>query len=147
MTSAPTGRTIRGMELQERVTDADRQRAALDVQAAVGDGLLELGEADERLAAVWQARTSYELELARAELPTSWLAQRRREEAAQQALVLARKTLPAHVRSWLGMVALFIAIWALTTPDGHFWPIWPALGTGVCLVGHVAAARRVPVTP
>ena len=19
-------------------------------------------------------------------------------------------------------------IWALTTPQGHFWPIWPALG-------------------
>jgi hypothetical protein len=21
-----------------------------------------------------------------------------------------------------------IAIWALTTPNGHFWPIWPAIG-------------------
>lgn len=132
------------MELQERVTDAERRRVAADVEAAVGDGLLELAEADERLAAVWAARTAGDLELARAELPAAWLRERRRREAAQQAAVLARRSLPAHVRSWLMLVGLLVTIWALTTPGGYFWPVWPALGTSICLVGHVAAARRVP---
>lgn len=130
------------MELQERVTDRERRRAAADVEAAVGDGLLDLSEADQRLAHVWSARTAGELERARAELPASWLKQRRRAEAALAAHEQARRALPAHVRSWLALVALLVTIWALTTPGGYFWPVWPALGTGICLAGHVAAARR-----
>jgi hypothetical protein len=132
------------VDLQERITDAERARAAADVQAAAGDGLLTLDEADERLAQVWAAHTSGELALARAELPARWLKERRRHEAALEAASLARKTLPAHIRSWLMLVALFVGIWALTTPGGYFWPVWPAMGTGICLVGHVAAARRAP---
>ena len=131
-----------GRNTAERVTDDERRRAAADVEAAVGDGLLDLAEADARLAQVWAARTSADLAAARAELPSSWLADRRRAEAAAQAARLARTTLPAHVRSWLGLVALLVTIWALTTPGGYFWPVWPAMGTGICLVGHVAAARR-----
>lgn len=130
------------MDLQERVTDQERRRAAEDVTAAVGDGLLDLSEADERLGQVWASRTSGELAAVRDELPQAWLRERRRREAARQAAVMARRTLPAHVRSWLMLVALFVTIWALTTPGGYFWPAWPALGTGICLVGHVAAARR-----
>ena len=130
------------MDLQERVTDSERRRAAADVEAAVGDGLLDLAEADERLAQVWAARTAGELELARAELPATWLRQRRRAERALVAHEQARRALPAHVRSWLALVVLLVTVWALTTPGGYFWPVWPALGTGICLAGHVAAARR-----
>ena len=132
------------MDLQERVTDQDRQRAAADVQAAVGDGLLTLDEADTRLAQVWRARTSGELVAVRDELPKQWLKERRRHEAALQAATLARRSLPGHVRSWLMLMALLVGIWALTTPGGYFWPVWPALGTGICLAGHVSAARRAP---
>ena len=131
--------------LQERVTDDERRKAAADVEAAVGDGLLTLDEAEDRLGRVWAARTAADLAAVRAELPARWLKERRRHEAALEAARLARQTLPAHVRSWLGLVALFVVIWALTSgPDSYFWPIWPALGTGVCLAGHVAAARRAP---
>ena len=133
------------MELQERVTDDERRRAADDVTAAVGDGLLDLSEADERLAQVWSARTAGELELARAELPTAWLEQRRRAERASLAHEQARRALPAAVRSWLALMTLLVAIWALTSgPGGYFWPVWPALGTGIGLACHVAAARRGP---
>ena len=130
--------------VQERVTDDERRRAADDLSAAVGAGLLDLDEVDERLAQVWAARTSGALDAVRADLPQAWLRERRRQEAAEQAARLARTTLPAHIRSWLMLVGLLVAIWALTTPGGYFWPVWPALGTGVCLVGHVAAARRTP---
>ena len=131
------------MDLQERVTDQERRRAAADVEAAVGDGLLDLSEADTRLAHIWSARTAGELELARAELPASWLKQRRRAEMALVAHEQARRALPAAVRSWLALMALLVTIWALTSgPDGYFWPVWPALGTGIGLACHVAAARR-----
>jgi len=44
-----------------RASDADRDRFAELVQAAVGDGRLDLAEADERLTAVYRARTYPEL--------------------------------------------------------------------------------------
>jgi hypothetical protein len=46
-----------------------RLRAADDIAAAAGAGLLGLDEADERLGTVWAARTADELEHARAGLP------------------------------------------------------------------------------
>jgi hypothetical protein len=132
------------VDLQERVTDRQRERAAADVQAAVGDGLLTLDEADVRLAQVWAARTSGELVRVHEELPAGWLKERRRHEASVEARTLARKALPAHVRSWLMLMSLLVGIWFLTTPGDYFWPVWPALGTGMCLAGHIAAARRAP---
>jgi hypothetical protein len=83
-----------------------------------------------------------ELERVRAGLPHGWLAQRRRAEAAERQRQLARRALPAHAGAWLALVTLLVVIWALTTPGGYFWPVWPALGTGTCLIGHISAARR-----
>ncbi|MBA3437053.1 MAG: XRE family transcriptional regulator, partial [Thermoleophilaceae bacterium] len=31
-------------------------------------------------------------------------------------------------------MALLVAIWALTG-EGYFWPVWPALGWGIGLMG------------
>lgn len=52
-----------------RVGDADRERAAQHLQAAVADGQLDLDELDERLAAVYSARTRVELAAVTADLP------------------------------------------------------------------------------
>jgi hypothetical protein len=132
---------------QDLVDDTGRLRAADDVAAAAGAGLLGLDEADGRLAAVWAARTEDELERARAGLPRAWLAERRRAEAAERRRQQARRGLPAHALGWLALVGLLVVIWALTTPGGYFWPVWPALGTATCLVGQVAAARRPARSP
>jgi hypothetical protein len=35
-----------------------------------------------------------------------------------------------------------VVLWALTTPGGYFWPVWRRSGTGTCLIGQIAAARR-----
>ncbi|WP_053202738.1 DUF1707 SHOCT-like domain-containing protein [Jiangella muralis] len=53
----------------ERVSDADRERAAEFVQAALGDGRIGLDEIDERLGAVLAARTRGDLEAALVHLP------------------------------------------------------------------------------
>lgn len=51
-----------------RVRDADRQKVAEIVRDAAGDGRLSLDELDERLDAVWQARTYADLEPITADL-------------------------------------------------------------------------------
>ncbi|WP_051426343.1 DUF1707 SHOCT-like domain-containing protein [Jiangella gansuensis] len=53
----------------ERVSDADRERAAEFVQTALGDGRIGLDEIDERLGAVMAARTRGDLEAALVHLP------------------------------------------------------------------------------
>ncbi|BCJ30749.1 DUF1707 SHOCT-like domain-containing protein [Actinocatenispora sera] len=47
--------------VQQRASDTDRSQFAEVVQAAVGDGRLDLAEADDRLARVYAARTIAEL--------------------------------------------------------------------------------------
>lgn len=123
------------------VTDEERLRAAGKLEAAAAAGILTLAEVDLRLRDVWHARTRAEVAALVGDLPPEWLRARRRAEAAAQAARTARRTLPAHVRSWLVLAALLVGIWALTTPGGYFWPVWPMLGTGICLAGHVKAAR------
>lgn len=127
----------------DRISDDDRKRAANDIAAAAGAGLVDLGDADGLLARVWSARTRSELVAALDRLPGQWLARRRRAEDAAWERDRTRQALHGLALRWLGLVALLVAVWALTTPGGYFWPVWPALGTGSCLLGQVAAARGV----
>lgn len=53
----------------ERISDADRERAAELVRAAFGDGRIDLDEIDGRLGAVMAARTRGDLEAALVHLP------------------------------------------------------------------------------
>lgn len=57
-----------------RASDLDREAAAEQVQAAASDGRLELDELDERLTAVYQAKTRSELAVATSDLETAALA-------------------------------------------------------------------------
>src|SRR4051794_5831654 len=52
-----------------RASDADRERVAAVLRQAAGEGRLELVELDERLAAVYAARTYAELEPITHDLP------------------------------------------------------------------------------
>jgi hypothetical protein len=42
----------------------------------------------------------------------------------------------AELRRFLATSILLVAIWALTGA-GYFWPVWPILGWGVCIMGPV----------
>jgi hypothetical protein len=44
------------------------------------------------------------------------------------------------VRTYLAVMALLVAIWALAGA-GYFWPVWPAVGWGFFLLGGPAARR------
>ena len=45
-----------------------------------------------------------------------------------------------HLRSYLLVMALLVAIWALTGA-GYFWPVWPALGWGIGILSHASTLR------
>ncbi|MEV5648046.1 DUF1707 domain-containing protein [Nocardia sp. NPDC052254] len=54
-----------------RVTDHERAQVARQLDMALGDGSLDLTELDQRLAAVYAARTRAELEAVTADLPVA----------------------------------------------------------------------------
>jgi type VI protein secretion system component VasF len=117
-------------EIQLRASDADRE-AVVDRLAAHGAaGRLEAEELEERTAAALRARTVAQLEALEADLP------------AEPARAARGARLPAlgRFRVYLPVIALLVAIWAVTGA-GYFWPMWPALGWGVALLGPGSCGR------
>jgi len=95
-----------------RVGDRERERVARVLRAAVGEGLLTLGEGDERLAAAYGARYRHELGRLTADLPDDGLpligAELRAEAwAAGRGRLLRRAAFVAVAGAFL--VALWVA--------------------------------------
>jgi len=114
------------------------------VSDAAAEGYLGMGELDERFSAVWSARTRRELEDVVADLPAAWIRERARRAAGLRTGRQARSTVAPQLRSYLSVMALLVPIWlAVGVAAGAWypWPIWPALGWGLGLVGRARAAR------
>jgi Domain of unknown function (DUF1707)/2TM domain len=120
-------------DLDLRVSDADREHLVERLRRAAGEGRLDLAELDERLTAAYAARTRGDLEALVRDLPR----ERERDRGRHPAGVTRQ---PDFV-PYLGVMALLVAIWALTGM-GYFWPVWPALGWGLGLVLRVPACRK-----
>ena len=49
----------------------------------------------------------------------------------------ARRRLEARAGSWrflalwAVLAVLFVGIWAVSSPGGYFWPVWPIIGVGI----------------
>ena len=114
-----------------RASDADRERVAERLRTAAGEGRLTPVELEERLEGAFSARTGAELEPLVADLPEAVAAPPRREPR--------RIWDSEHVRAYVSVSVMLVAIWALTGA-GYFWPIWPILGWGI---GVVADAGRL----
>lgn len=52
-------------------------------------------------------------------------------ERRARGLVIAKTVYKSVMALWVLALAGMVLIWALTTPDGYFWPVWPALGMSV----------------
>jgi len=48
----------------------------------------------------------------------------------------------AHLRTYLTVAAVLVAVWLLTTPGGYFWPAWPLLFWGWFVFLHHRTTRR-----
>jgi len=116
---------------QIRVGDAERARVADLLAEHHAAGRLTLAELDERLTAVWSARTRDEVTAPLADLPAA--------PGTPTAAVPRRSAADigwwVHLGSYLAVIVGLWLIWALTGA-GYPWPIWPMLGWGMGLLGH-----------
>jgi hypothetical protein len=137
-----------------RAGDADRERVAERLRVALEEGRLNLDEYDERLRRVYTSRTYADLDTLIADIPgvtppsQSHLAPLSREGMAARWQADAtgrypdatRRWLLSHWDTWLPVVAVCVAIWAvasvLTGDVGYFWPGWVAGPWGALLVAQ-----------
>ena len=112
---------------EQRASDAEREAAAERLRVAAGDGRLDPDELEERLEQAYAARTVGELEALTRDLPEAGGALAERESVWRS----------EHVReklaSFIVVNTVCVTIWLATGADGHFWPVWVMLGTGIAL--------------
>src|SRR5581483_261645 len=109
-----------------RVSDEDRERCAQALREHFAAGRLTQDELDERVQAVYAARTHGELAKLTADLPLlpASPAQRRAELAARRAH-LQRRLLQQSGGAMAAFVVCTV-IWLASGASGQFWPMWVA---------------------
>lgn len=135
-----------------RVGDPERERIAARLGLAFTQGYLSIEEYENRLGQAFAAQTAGDLERLTTDLPVEEISRRdpRRQTARRHA---ARRGLQVHLISYVAMSLLMIGIWlsvGVATDSWYFWPIWPILGVGIGVVGHMisyAQARPVESSP
>jgi hypothetical protein len=114
-----------------RASDAQRDRAAAELREHYAAGRLTEDEFNERLDAIYKARTQGELRELRRDLPVlvqrTEPAERRRKQAADVMRQTGAATVPFIICT---------AIWAFAG-GGDFWPIWLLLIPLITLVRNV----------
>ncbi len=123
-----------------RASDSEREYVARIMQAAAAQGLLTLDEADERLAAVYAARTRADLAPLTTDLPDGG---RRLMENTPEAHSAARTGLFRHAITVAVVALVLVGVW-FATGAWFFWPAWPLAFMAFSLFGH---ARRIGVVP
>jgi hypothetical protein len=117
-----------------RISDEDRECAAREIREHFAAGRLSEEELDERVQAVYQARTADELERLRADLPRlPATAAEQRAELVARRRDLQRRLLQQTGRA-LAPFAICTGIWIASGASGSFWPIWILLVAVIPLV-------------
>lgn len=130
-----------------RISNADRDQAIAQLQAALDEGRIDLAEFDERAKTAYEAKTNAELDLIFDDLPGG-----RPKEGevvpAEPAEAPERDhprgprfhQLPA-LRGLVTVGVITTGVWAassIASGEWHyFWPIWPILGLGIATIMQV----------
>jgi uncharacterized protein DUF1707/2TM domain-containing protein len=131
----------------QRVSDADRERAVEVLGAHVVSGSLTPDELVQRTEAVLSARTRGELRYALRDLPAL---------PRPPLLVRAAELVPlrAHVAAFVAVSVVLVGVWAATrdrdpspTDEGFglLWPFWVMLVWAVPLVAQALYVLRRPL--
>lgn len=128
----------------QRASDDDRQRTVTRLRDAAGDGVLDLDELEERIGAVYSAKTLPELAQLTVDLP-----ELRPNVTPAPPPPAAKHPIPAlqnagfqhHLTVYVLTIGMLIGIWMLSG-FGHFWPFYPAAGWGIGLGSHFMAVNR-----
>jgi len=139
-----------------RASDEDRRRVVDELQRHYVAGRLAQHELDDRVGRALAARTFGDLDRELHDLPHDWTTRPSPPEAAapggedgdedREAATTAwgDGSFRTHATSYVLVMTLLVAIWALTSPGGYFWPVWPMLGWGFGLVAHGLVPRGTP---
>nr|WP_296073534.1 DUF1707 domain-containing protein [uncultured Actinoplanes sp.] len=110
-----------------RAGDADRQLVADRLRAALEEGRLDLHEYDERVQRAYAAKTYGDLDGLLTDLPGSLAVQPPVEPMVRVAHP-TREWLATVWGSWLGVVAITTAVWAVSCVAAgqmnYYWPVW-----------------------
>ena len=124
-----------------RVSDAERQRVVDRLRDETAAGRLTLDEFDERVGEALAARTRADLMRCLRELPDPAIEV---SALADEPPDLERRARRRHWTSVRNEAAGFVSangicigIWTAAGADGHFWPIWILIPTGIGLVEKV----------
>ena len=134
-------------DVEQRVSDADRERAVEVLGAHMVSGALSADDLAARSEIVLGARTRADLERALRGLPPL---------PRRPVLVRAAEAVPlrTHVIVYVLVNAVLVALWAATrergpgTTDEGFrllWPFWVMLVWGIPLVAHALYSLRQPL--
>jgi hypothetical protein len=121
---------VRTADPRVRVGDAERDRVIDQLADHHAAGRLTLAEFEDRMAAASTARTGADLAVLTADLPAPTAPPSPARRAAR------RLDLDPAVRTYLAVMALLWLIWLLTGA-GYPWPVWPMLGWGIGVAGHL----------
>jgi Domain of unknown function (DUF1707) len=117
-----------------RASDEQRDRAAQEIREHFAAGRLTDEELDERVQAVYSARTEGELGALMADLPKLPATRaQQKAEIAQRRRHLQRR-LFQEAGGGSGAFIICTAIWLASGASGFFWPIFVALAVLVPLV-------------
>jgi hypothetical protein len=147
------------------LSEVERERVIRDLTRHCGDGRLTLDELEERVAEVYAATSTAEIDHALRFLPAQPLAMPTPPKEAPKPSSTSVSTpfsVPAHVSHhgsvdprrageialrihlavYLSVIGLLVAIWIMTG-FGYPWPMWPAMTWGVALSIHAGVHKAV----
>ncbi|WP_158299682.1 DUF1707 SHOCT-like domain-containing protein [Glycomyces paridis] len=127
-----------------RISNADRDKAIEQLQAALDEGRIDLAEFDDRTRSAYEAKTNAELDLIFDDLPGG----RPKKGEVVQAEAEEESCEPArsgHGWGWVhetpalralvlvgGICTLIWLAGSVSSGDfGNFWPIWPIMGLSI----------------
>ena len=127
-----------------RVGDPERESTAARLGLAFTQGYLSMDEYEARLGHAFTAQSAGDLGGLTSDLPLDQISRRDplRQAARRRA---AKRGLQVHLIGYVAMSLLLIGIWLAVAVAGgswYFWPIWPILGVGVGVIGHMLEVAR-----
>lgn len=112
-----------------RASDAEREAAVERLREHAAAGRIDVDELARRTDAALAAVTRSDLRALTADLPEG----PRTRGPDDRPGMRHRSALHSSLAPYVAVSMMLVAIWALTGA-GYFWPIWPILGWGLCVV-------------